>query len=58
MRGYTARCAVGKSAAMPRIALLVVVLIVVVGGLVFLSTVPKQQPTHTIEVDVPQGNAH
>ncbi len=43
---------------MPRIAVLIVVLVLIVGGLVFLSTVPKQQPTHTIEVDVPQGNAH
>jgi hypothetical protein len=43
---------------MPRIAVLIVVLVVFVGALVFLSTVPKQQPTKTIEVDVPQGNAH
>jgi hypothetical protein len=44
---------------MPRIAVLIVVLLLVIGALFFLSTVPKQQPTHTIEVDVPQGgNAH
>jgi len=30
----------------------------VIGALVFISTVPKQQPTRTIEVDIPQGNAH
>lgn len=43
---------------MPRIAVLIVVVLLVVGALVFLSTVPKQQPTRTIEVDVPEGNAH
>ena len=47
---------------MPRIAVLILVL-VVVGALFFLSTVPKQRPTKTIEVEVPQpgpsgGNAH
>jgi hypothetical protein len=48
---------------MPRLIVFIIVLIVVIGGLYFLSTVPKQQPTHTIEVSVPQGapaggNAH
>jgi len=48
---------------MPRIAVLILLLVVVVGALFFLSTVPKQQPTKTIEVEVPQsgpsgGNAH
>jgi hypothetical protein len=43
---------------MPRIAVLLVILVLVIGALVFLSTLPKQQPTRTIEVDVPQGNAH
>jgi uncharacterized membrane protein len=44
---------------MPRSAVLIIVLVLVVGGLVFLSTVPKEQPTRTIEVEVPQGgNAH
>jgi uncharacterized membrane protein len=44
---------------MPRIAVLIIVLVLVIGGLVFLSTVPKEQPTRTIEVPVPQGgNAH
>ena len=43
---------------MPRFAVLIVVLVLVIGALVFLSTVPKEQPTRTIEVDVPQGNAH
>jgi uncharacterized membrane protein len=44
---------------MPRIAVLIVILVLVIGALVFLSTVPKQQPTKTIEVEVPTGgNAH
>jgi uncharacterized membrane protein len=44
---------------MPRVAVLIIVLVLVIGGLVFLSTVPKAQPTRTIEVEVPQGaNAH
>jgi hypothetical protein len=43
---------------MPRITLLIIVIVVIIGALFFLSTVPKQQPTKTIEVAVPQGNAH
>jgi hypothetical protein len=44
---------------MSRIVVLIVVLVVVIGALFFLSTLPKQQPTHTIEVPVQQGgNAH
>jgi uncharacterized membrane protein len=44
---------------MPRIAVVIIVLVLVIGGLVFLSTIPKEQPTRTIEVEVPQGgNAH
>jgi uncharacterized membrane protein len=44
---------------MSRIVILIVVLIVIVGALIYLSTVPKPQPTHTIEVPVSQGgNAH
>jgi len=48
---------------MPRIAVLIIVLVIIVGALYFLSTVPKQQPTKTIEVEVAQpgpssGNAH
>jgi uncharacterized membrane protein len=44
---------------MSRLVVLIIVLVVIVGGLFFLSTVPKQQPTHVIEVPVPQGgNAH
>jgi hypothetical protein len=37
---------------------LIIVVVVVVGALFFLSTLPKEQPTKTIEVAVPQGNAH
>jgi uncharacterized membrane protein len=45
---------------MSRLLVLIIVLIVIIGALVFLSTVPKQQPTHSIEVAVPApgGNAH
>jgi energy-converting hydrogenase Eha subunit F len=50
-----------QAEAMPRIALLIIILVIIIGALVFLSTVPKQQPTRTIEVAVPAdsgGNAH
>lgn len=48
---------------MPRIATLIIIVLVILGVLYFLSTVPKQQPTKTVEVEVPQpgpssGNAH
>ena len=44
---------------MSRLVVLIIVVVVLVGGLFFLSTLPRQQPTHTIEVAVPQGgNAH
>ncbi|MFL6752522.1 MAG: hypothetical protein ACJ8FL_04775 [Sphingomicrobium sp.] len=43
---------------MPRLAVLIIVVLLVLGALFFLSTLPKEQPTKTIEVDVPQGNAH
>jgi hypothetical protein len=46
---------------MPRIIVLIVVLLVIVGALFFLSTVPKERPTKTVEVNVAQpsgGNAH
>ena len=48
----------GKSAAMSRTVALIIFLALVAGVLVFLSTVPKERPTKTIEVDVPTGNAH
>jgi hypothetical protein len=37
--------------------MLIIVAVLVIGALFFLSTLPKQQPTHTIEVAVPQGAA-
>ena len=40
---------------MSRFIVLIFILLLVVGGLYFLSTVPEEQPTRTIEVDVPQG---
>jgi uncharacterized membrane protein len=44
---------------MSRLLVLIILIVVVIGGLYYLSTVPKAQPTHTIEVAVPQGgNAH
>ena len=48
---------------MSRLLVLIIIVVVIVGALIFLSTVPKQQPTHAIEVAVPQGggaggNAH
>jgi hypothetical protein len=45
---------------MSRLILLIVLVLLVVGALFFLSRLPKQQPTHTIEVAVPArgGNAH
>ena len=43
---------------MPKIVVLIVVLVLLIGALFFLSTRAKEQPTYTIEVNVPQGNAH
>lgn len=45
---------------MSRLLVLIIILVVIIGALVFLSTVPKQQPTHSVEVavPVPGGNAH
>ena len=41
---------------MSRLVVLIVLLLIVVGGLYYLSTVPKAEPQRTIEVEVPQGN--
>jgi hypothetical protein len=42
----------------PKVVLIVIV-VIVLGALFFLSTLPKERPTHQIEVAVPQGgNAH
>jgi len=44
---------------MSRLLIPIVLVVVLVGALYFLSTLPKQQPTHIIEIAVPQGgNAH
>lgn len=43
---------------MSRLIVLIIILVVIVGGLFYLSKLPKEQPTHQIEVAVPQGNAH
>lgn len=43
---------------MSRLLVLIIVVVIVIGALFFLSTLPKERPTHTIEVAVPQGNAH
>jgi hypothetical protein len=65
--GYTAASPLGKSATTPifkrkpmsRTVVLIVGLVLVIGALILLSTLPKQQPTQVIEVAVPQGsNAH
>jgi len=64
--GYTAAVPLGKSRSsgpfkrnvMSRLVVLIIVVLLIVGALVFLSTVPKESPTRTIEVDVPQGAAN
>jgi hypothetical protein len=42
---------------MSRLIVLIIVLVLVVGALFYLSTVPKEQATHSIETAVPQGAA-
>ena len=43
---------------MPRLIVLILFIVLILGGLFYLSTVPEKQPTHTIESDVAQdGNA-
>jgi hypothetical protein len=45
---------------MSRLLVLIVIAVLLIGALFFLSTLPKQQPTRSIEVAVPApgGNAH
>ena len=38
--------------------MVVVIVVIIIGALFFLSTLPKERPTHQIEVPVTQGNAH
>jgi len=40
---------------MSRLIVLILLAVVVIGGLYFLSTVPRETPARTIEVDVQQG---
>lgn len=40
---------------MSRLIVFVFIAALLVGGLYYLSTVPEEIPTRTIEVDVPQG---
>ena len=40
---------------MSRLIILIVFIVLVLGGLFYLSTVPEEQPTRTIEADVAQG---
>jgi hypothetical protein len=54
-RGYTAALALGKSRHMSRLLVLIIIAVIIIGGLYFLSTLPKEQPTQQIEVTVPQG---
>jgi hypothetical protein len=42
---------------MSRLLVLIIAAVILIGALFFLSTLPKRQPTHTIEVAVPQGAA-
>jgi hypothetical protein len=48
---------------MSRLIVLLIIAVILIGALFFLSTLPKERPTQTIEVAVPQssvpgGNAH
>jgi hypothetical protein len=44
---------------MSRMLVLIIVVVILIGALFFLSTLPKEQPTHQIQVSIPQGgNAH
>ncbi|HEY0164864.1 MAG TPA: hypothetical protein VGB39_05775 [Sphingomicrobium sp.] len=40
---------------MPRLIVVILVVVLLFGGLYFLSTLASESPTKTIEVDVPQG---
>jgi len=40
---------------MSRTAAFIILVLLLAGGIYLLSTVPKQQPAKTIEIDVPQG---
>jgi hypothetical protein len=40
---------------MSRLVVLIVLAVLIIGGLFYLSTVPQERPTKTIEVDLPHG---
>ena len=42
---------------MSRLVVLILIAVLLIGGLFFLSTLPKERPTKTIEVAVPQPGA-
>lgn len=64
--GYTAPTEVCKSAlvlscrseklTMSRLVVIVILLLLAAGGAYYLSTLPRAQPTSTIEVDVLHGD--
>ena len=65
--GYTALAKLGKSphrgkpmkrSSMPRATVLIIILVLIVGALIFLSSQAREVPTATIETDVsPVANA-
>lgn len=40
---------------MSRIVVLILFLLLLVGGVYYLSTIPAEQPTSTVEVEIGQG---
>jgi preprotein translocase subunit YajC len=42
---------------MSRLIVLILLVVVILGGVYFLSTVPQETSTRTIETDVQSGNA-
>jgi len=41
-----------------RLVVPIIIVLVIIGALFILSTLPKEQPTKTIEVAARTGNAH
>ena len=40
---------------MSRMVVLILVLLLIAGGIYYLSTVPREVPTKTVEIDVAKG---
>ncbi|MES2147357.1 MAG: hypothetical protein V4491_05850 [Pseudomonadota bacterium] len=40
---------------MSRMVVLILVLLLIAGGIYYLSTVPREVPAKTVEIDVPKG---